>query len=457
MKHPTSINHPTSVLSEGLTLKRNKRKSTQLQDERHLRTPLSSIISLLLFATALSLPPDTVCKAQHRSSGDSKSRQDPDALWVPPSPAPSPEHYQLDTGDQLHVRFFDRYDRDDLNGDYVIGESGELRLPRIGIFTARGKATVDLERDIRGTVESRGEKLGYFSVEVVRCRPFYIVGLVSHPGSYAFIPGLTVVQAVSLAGGLYRNELSGEAIGQKSALADNKSRLAEAIARRARLEAESSTSRRISMPTELTRLEPNRAREILVAESALLDKSREAYSREELGIQNIVALKQGEAQTWESEIGRLRRRIDEQDKICAQLRKLHEDKIINQQRYLEAVMLLDNLERDLQGAIGNLSQARTDLEKAQRELALLSLGNSKRIASEIAEAEFDITRLRRVGSQMSEHLALADNADSERIATYKIMRRDQSDRVDFVQANETTAIRPGDVIEVDARRNALMD
>ena len=49
------------------------------------------------------------------------------------------ENYRLGGGDRLRILFYDRYDRDDLNGEYFIGESGQLRLPRIGEFDARDK------------------------------------------------------------------------------------------------------------------------------------------------------------------------------------------------------------------------------------------------------------------------------------------------------------------------------
>jgi protein involved in polysaccharide export with SLBB domain len=51
------------------------------------------------------------------------------------------------------VRFFDRFDREDLNGDYVLGEHGQLRLPRIGIFAARNKTTTELEQQLREFAE----------------------------------------------------------------------------------------------------------------------------------------------------------------------------------------------------------------------------------------------------------------------------------------------------------------
>ena len=43
------------------------------------------------------------------------------------------------------------------------------------------------------------------SIEIAKFRPFYITGDVQHPGEYAYRPGLTVLQALSLAGGYYRD------------------------------------------------------------------------------------------------------------------------------------------------------------------------------------------------------------------------------------------------------------
>jgi protein involved in polysaccharide export with SLBB domain len=372
-----------------------------------------------------------------------------------PAAAPSPESYHLDTGDYLRVRFYDRYDRDDLNGDYVIGESGQLRLPRIGKFNARNKTIVELEGDIRATVEGKGEKLGYFSLDVIRCRPFYIVGLVNKPGPYAFLPGLTVVHAVSLAGGLYRSpESIGEMMREKTALSDTISRLAEALARRARLETERDAAQAISMPKELVQLEPLRAHEMLAAETAQLDRERQTLNREKSGFENLIALKQNEAKSRESEIRRLAQRIDDQTKIFTQLQKLHEERVVNLQRFLEAVIALDGLQRDKQYATIGLSQANTDLEKAQRELALVTLANNARIAKEITDTQFEITKLKRLAAEMRDYEALLGQPASERAATYKIIRGNPEGRPDSIQANETTPIMPGDVIEVDVHRES---
>jgi polysaccharide export outer membrane protein len=385
-----------------------------------------------------------------RHTQDSELRQDSESAMGMPAPEPSPERYHLDTGDFLRVRFYDRYDRDDLNGDQVIGESGQLRLPRIGSFDARNKTTEELERDIRGVVEAKGEKLGYFSLQVIRCRPFYVVGLINRPGPYAYVPGLTVVQAVAIAGGVYRSpETTGAIMHEKTALTETTSRLAEAIARRARLEAESNDYQTISMPKELMRLEPLRAHEMLAVETAQLDRSRQSLNGQESGLENLIALKQREVGSRKLEETRLAQRINEQTKIYGELQKLHQERVVNLQRFLEAVIALDSLQRDKQSNNVSLSNAKTEMEKAQNDLDRVILGNKAQIAKEIADTEFEITRLKRVAAQIADYEAVVGQIDYGRVATFKIIRGNPGSSGDFIKANETTQVMPGDTIKVD--------
>ena len=42
------------------------------------------------------------------------------------------------------------------------------------------------------------------SIEIIQFRPFFVMGDLERPGEYAYRPGITALQAVSLAGGFYR-------------------------------------------------------------------------------------------------------------------------------------------------------------------------------------------------------------------------------------------------------------
>jgi protein involved in polysaccharide export with SLBB domain len=61
-------------------------------------------------------------------------------------------------------------------------------------------------RQLEGEIESQLTEQGYLvgpqvSVEVLNYRPFYIIGEVNNPGSYQYVNGMTVINAVALAGG----------------------------------------------------------------------------------------------------------------------------------------------------------------------------------------------------------------------------------------------------------------
>ena len=375
-----------------------------------------------------------------------------DALNRGPEAAPSPDTYLLDTGDHLHIRFYDRYDRDDLNGEYTIGESGQLRLPRIGSFNARRKTPAQLERDIRQAVENRGEKLGYFSVDVSRCRPFYIVGLVDKPGAYPFSPGFTVLHAISTAGGLYRAP-----IGERLSIAETLGRRAALVAKRARLQAEKDGSSVIPLPRELIQLDSSEAAEMIAREQSILEQTRQVGEREKTTLENLVTINQGETEGYKKEITKIEQRIAEQIQTYTQLKKLHEEKVINQQRFFESVAALDNLQRDKRSMSSNLAQANSNLERSERDLALHRLAESARVAKEIGETELELDRLKKAAAQSAE-LTYRMDAPSKGgggpIATYKIVRRNEAGRADVIPANETTPIMPGDIIEVGSSKGS---
>jgi protein involved in polysaccharide export with SLBB domain len=108
------------------------------------------------------------------------------------------EGYRLASGDQIRVTVFRH---EDLSGEYQLDGMGNFSMPLIGQINADGATVRQAEERIR-------EKLmaGYLvdpqvSVDVLNYRPFYILGEVKSPGSYPYVNGMTVLNAVALAGG----------------------------------------------------------------------------------------------------------------------------------------------------------------------------------------------------------------------------------------------------------------
>lgn len=362
---------------------------------------------------------------------------------------------RVGVGDKLRLRFFDRYDSADLNGDYVIRDDGLLRLPRIGDFIAQNRLPTEIESDVRTAIERRGEKLGYFSIEVVETRPIYVTGFTNKPGSYPYAPGLTVLHAVSLAGGIYRSQSLGVADGlrERAKLVETMDRLKEVIAKKARFTAERDGAEKVEVPPELIQLDPLHAGQMIDRENTLLQRQRAVTEGTRTGLENVSTLTQTEAQSYQTSISAIDTRLQEQTSLFDELKRLHEANIINRQRYYEAVAGLDNVQRDKQLAIAGLSHAQVSLEKSAGDLAMLKLSGEARIAADLRDADAEIARLRELADQSREliaSLATLGGGESENSIIYKIMRRDSSsNNYNFLNATVTTPLMPGDVIQVE--------
>ena len=118
---------------------------------------------------------------------------------LPPLPDTHTAAYHLGVGDQVRVLTFGE---EQLTGEFRVNDSGNVDLPLVGALPASGRTTNELSTEIAD--ELRSKKLmrdPSVSVEVTNYRPIFVLGEVSHPGQYPYQPGMTVLTAVTVAGG----------------------------------------------------------------------------------------------------------------------------------------------------------------------------------------------------------------------------------------------------------------
>jgi len=113
-------------------------------------------------------------------------------------PSQAADIYNLGSGDKIRITVFGHAD---LSGEFLVDDTGSISMPLIGSVLCGGLTIREFEKTI-----IRELKDGYLvnpsvNVEVVKFRPFYIIGEVARPGSYPYISGMTVFNAVALAGG----------------------------------------------------------------------------------------------------------------------------------------------------------------------------------------------------------------------------------------------------------------
>jgi polysaccharide export outer membrane protein len=114
-----------------------------------------------------------------------------------PMAAP-PARYHLDAGDKLRVVV---YGQEGLTNSYAIDASGAITMPLIGAVPARGRTTAGLAGEIAARLRNGYIREPSVAVEVEAYRPFFILGEVTAPGQYPYVPNLTVESAVAIAGG----------------------------------------------------------------------------------------------------------------------------------------------------------------------------------------------------------------------------------------------------------------
>jgi polysaccharide biosynthesis/export protein len=109
-----------------------------------------------------------------------------------------PSAYRFDSGDKVRLLV---YGEEQLSGEFQIDGKGDLSLPLIGTINAKNATARELEQRIAAKLSE-----GYIvdprvSIEVLNYRPFYIIGEVRNPGNYPYVSGMTIINAVAMAGG----------------------------------------------------------------------------------------------------------------------------------------------------------------------------------------------------------------------------------------------------------------
>lgn len=106
--------------------------------------------------------------------------------------------YRLSAGDKVRIAVFGE---DDLTVTSQVSARGTISYPLLGELKVQGLTPGELEALI--ATRLRGPYLvdPRVTVSIEAYREFFVMGQVNRPGSYPFLPGLTVRKAVSVAGG----------------------------------------------------------------------------------------------------------------------------------------------------------------------------------------------------------------------------------------------------------------
>src|SRR5262245_18973846 len=106
--------------------------------------------------------------------------------------------YTLDSGDKLRIVVLGQ---DTLSNNYTVDAQGQINTPLIGAVSARGLTTAQLAAAITSRLKTSFIRDPSVAVEIEIYRPFFVLGEVTFPGQYPYVPNMTVENAIAIAGG----------------------------------------------------------------------------------------------------------------------------------------------------------------------------------------------------------------------------------------------------------------
>ena len=106
--------------------------------------------------------------------------------------------YRVGAGDRLTIRVAGEAD---LTADYLVDGSGNISMPFINTIPVAGMTTAQIEALIAARLRNGYLRAPQVSAQVATLRPFYILGEVTNSGSFAYQSGITVQNAIAIAGG----------------------------------------------------------------------------------------------------------------------------------------------------------------------------------------------------------------------------------------------------------------
>jgi exopolysaccharide production protein ExoF len=376
------------------------------------------------------------------------------AASAPALPAPQDAGYRLGVGDQVRLKVYDwrsavgdLHEWTALNADFRVGPDGNLSLPLLGTVKAAG-STLDELADAISTRLQAAVNLAarpQASIEVVEYRPFYILGEVGHPGEYPYRPGMTVLQAISVAGGMYR-PADPAAAGELQVLRLEYDGL---LARHARLQAEIDDADKIAFPPELPQSNPavtqliQREQSMFAARREAVRSQLDALNQLKSLLNSEVAALQSKMKNLDAELAMLRGEVSNTSALVKQGLAIAPREFTLKQTELET----EGRRLDLDTAA---LRAKEDIGKADQ--AIIELRNKTRteIQVELSDIEKKIpetaARIRASSMVLDPHDAPAGSQppDDAGPAVYLILGNDGKE----ITAQETTQIAPGDTIKI---------
>ena len=379
------------------------------------------------------------------------------------------DEYRLGTMDKLAIRVAEWQTAQgsvrnwqSVDGTYTVGPSGNISLPFLGQMPVAGKTTGEVAAEIGQQLQ---QKFGLIdkpaaSVEIAEYRPVFLSGDVETPGRYPYLPGLTVLKSVSLAGGLRRSDALSQrflrdfinARGNYQVLVAQRNSL---LAARARLIAEAQHQSEIDFPKQVK--DSPDGQKLMANETAFKQAREKKLTAQLKSLADLKDLLQKEVASLAEKMDNQNHQIALTQKELANVNALAKKGLALNQRSLT----LEEQIAELQGKLLDMEtaqlRAKQGISQADQDAANLQNDRESEIAQ---DRQQDEAELRAVALKLSMYKDLMAESVESSPATidesvsgntltvsYSIVRTENG-KSQTIPANENTPVQPGDIVKV---------
>ncbi|MCJ2070026.1 polysaccharide export protein [Methylobacterium sp. J-030] len=383
--------------------------------------------------------------------------------------------YRLGPQDKIQTKVFDlrigsgeAHQWSAFDGDFTVDSSGGVFLPIIGFLNVNGKTVEEIGKEIASKMQA---KVGLAeppsaSVQVVKYRPFYITGTVEKPGEYDYRPNLSVLQAVSIAGGFYRSQDAAtiayvrDAMSQFSGLNILSTEKTSLLVRMARLEAEVSGNSEIKFPPPIMKVVKTDAfvAQAVKSETQVFESRRDTLASQLKNIDEVRVNLASEIDTLDRKAKLTDRQIELNEQDLNAVRDLMNRGLSVSSRQIGAEQGVASLQSSkLDNQTARL-RAQQDLSRLAREAIDLRSKFRQQAILDLTEARDKLSETEEKSSASSSMLVFLQNLNSIRsqgapVYSYSVSRTIGGQRVTSI-LNEGDLLQPGDVLGVTMRRTS---
>jgi protein involved in polysaccharide export with SLBB domain len=360
----------------------------------------------------------------------------------------------IGVGDKLKLIF---YGRPDISGEYLVQAEGVISIPLLGSFRAEGRTISKLSDEIQKAFLRNQDQPYQLVIEVTEWRPIYIMGLVDKPGQYPFKPGLTALQAMALAGGLFRPTTNGVFLGvvrESERIAEAKSQLARAVAQRTRLETELAndfvTS---SAPGQTTSNKKGYENPAIADQAHVLAWTQETLAAKLDSKGKEISLSSNEVNSYKRQLEEISEQIRLTKAMLAESQALVDRGLTPRLRIMEIQRIVAGLQAEREQVNAQLARAERSRIQASQEVKTLTLDRKLQAQQELEVINDKIATLQaelRTAQFVTATMPTSPNLVEQTTdgIVIRIVRRDRSESFNLTQA-EKMLLKPGDLLMVE--------